>query len=205
MFTLFLLVMGGIYGGVFTPTEAGAVGAFGAIVISSVSRQLNWRSFRASVTETAQTTAMIVLMLVGAFLLLNFLAIAGLPTRLGEIVAAINLSRMWILVGILFMYIVLGCFLDIFAAIVLTISIVFPVITALEFDPIWFGVIMVRMMEIGLITPPIGLNVFVLSGATDIPIGTIFRGVIPFVIADFAHVALLITVPSLSLFIPETM
>ena len=103
------------------------------------------------------------------------------------------------------MYIVLGCFLDIFAAIILTIPIIFPVVLAMDFNVIWFGVILVRVMEIGLITPPMGMNVFIMSTVTDVPIGTIFRGVVPFVIADFAHVALLVAVPQLSLFLPESM
>ena len=205
MVVLFLLVMGGIYMGFFTPTEAGAIGAFGAIVISFAARRLNWQNFRESVTETAQTTAMIAFLIIGAFLLVRFLAISQLPFVLGDIVAGLNVPPMLILVAIVVMYIILGCFLDILAAIILTTPIIFPVVLAMGFDPIWFGVIMVRMMEIGAITPPMGLNVFVLSAVTEIPIGTIFRGIIPFVISDFCHVALLIAVPSLSLFIPQSM
>ena len=205
MLALFCLVMGGIYMGIFTPTEAGAIGAFGAIVISFVARKLTWTALRGSVIETAQTTAMIVSMIVGAFILMRFLAISQLPFALGELVAGLPVSRIWILIAIIFMYIVLGCFLDIFAAIILTVPIIFPAIVALEFNVIWFGVILVRIMEIGLITPPFGMNIFILASVTDVPIGTMFRGIIPFVIADFAHVALLVAVPSLSLFLPESM
>jgi C4-dicarboxylate transporter DctM subunit len=103
------------------------------------------------------------------------------------------------------MYIILGCFLDVYAAIILTVPIIFPVVLALGFDSIWFGVIMVRVMEMGLITPPMGMNVFILAAVTAVPIGTIFRGVIPFVIADFCHVALLVAIPALSLFLPMNM
>ncbi|MBA7582030.1 C4-dicarboxylate TRAP transporter large permease protein DctM [subsurface metagenome] len=103
------------------------------------------------------------------------------------------------------MYILLGCFLDVYSALILTVPIIFPVIVALGFNPLWFGVIMVRVMEIGLITPPFGMNVFILSSVTGVPIGTIFRGVIPFVITDFCHVALLVAIPALSLFIPMSM
>ncbi|OGO45466.1 MAG: C4-dicarboxylate ABC transporter permease [Chloroflexi bacterium RBG_16_60_22] len=205
MFVLFILVMGGIYMGVFTPTEAGAIGAFGAILISFVSRRLTWHNMRGSVVETAQTTAMIVFMIVGAFILMRFLAISKLPFFIGELVAGLPVPPMMILVAIIIMYIILGCFLDVFAAIILTIPIIFPAVLAMGFDTIWFGVIMVRIMEIGLITPPFGMNVFIMSTVTDVPIGQIFRGVIPFVIADFAHVALLVAVPWLSLFLPNSM
>ena len=205
MLALFILVMGGIYMGVFTPTEAGALGAFLAIVISLVGRKLTWTNFRGSVVETAQITAMIVLMIVGAFMLMRFLAVSRLPTLLSDFVVGLPVADIWILVAIIIMYIILGCFLDIYASIILTLPIIFPVILALDFNPIWFGVIMVRVMEIGLITPPMGMNVFILSSVTDVPVGTIFRGVIPFLIADFLHVALLVAVPAVSLFLPSTM
>lgn len=205
MLCLFLLVMGGIYMGIFTPTEAGSIGAFGAIIISFVGRKLTWSNLRGSIVETAQTTAMIVFMIVGAFMFMRFLAISKLPFALGELVAGLPVSRMWILIAIIFMYIILGCFLDIYACIILTVPIIFPAILAMNFDVIWFGVILVRIMEIGLITPPFGLNIFILASVTDVPIGTMYRGIVPFVIADFAHVALLVAVPSLSLFLPQTM
>jgi tripartite ATP-independent transporter DctM subunit len=205
MLVLFLLVMGGIYRGIFTPTEAGSIGAFGAIVISFISRKLTWTNLRGSVVETAQTTAMIVFMIVGAFMLMRFLAISQLPLAIGDLVAGLPVDRIWILIAIIVMYIILGCFLDIYAAIILTVPIIFPVVVAMGFDVVWFGVIMVRVMEMGLITPPMGMNVFILASVTDVPIGTIFRGIIPFVIADMAHVALLVAVPSLSLLLPNTM
>jgi C4-dicarboxylate transporter DctM subunit len=205
MVLLFALVMGGIYLGIFTPTEAGAIGAFGAIVISLIARRLSWQAFKISITDTAQTTAMIAFLVIGAFMLVRFLAISELPFVLGDTVAGLNLPPIGVLIAIVILYIILGCFLDIIAAIILTTPIIFPVVLAMGFDPIWFGVIMVRMMEIGAITPPMGLNVFVLSSVTDIPIGTIFRGIVPFIISDFCHVALLIAVPSLSLFIPQSM
>jgi C4-dicarboxylate transporter DctM subunit len=205
MLALFMLVMGGIYMGVFTPTEAGAIGAFGAIVICFVGRKLTWANLRGSVVETAQTTAMIVFIIVGAFIFMRFLAVSRLPTMIGELVAGLPVARLWIIIAIIVMYIILGCFLDVYAAIILTVPIIFPVVLALGFDPIWFGVIMVRVMEMGLITPPMGMNVFILSAVTDVPIGTIFRGVVPFIIADFCHVALLVAIPALSLFLPTNM
>lgn len=205
MLALFLLVMGGIYRGIFTPTEAGSIGAFGAIVISFIDRKLTWTTLRGSVVETAQTTAMIVFMIVGAFMLMRFLAISQLPLAIGDFVAELPVGPIWILIAIIVMYIILGCFLDIYAAIILTVPIIYPVVLAMGFDVVWFGVIMVRVMEMGLVTPPMGMNVFILASVTDVPIGTIFRGIIPFVIADVAHVALLVAIPSLSLFLPNTM
>jgi C4-dicarboxylate transporter DctM subunit len=205
MLALFILVMGGIYRGIFTPTEAGSIGAFGAIIISFIDRKLTWTTLRGSVVETAQTTAMIVFMIVGAFMLMRFLAISQLPLAIGDFVAELPVGPIWILIAIIVMYIILGCFLDIYAAIILTVPIIYPVVLAMGFDVVWFGVIMVRVMEMGLITPPMGMNVFILASVTDVPIGTIFRGIIPFVIADVAHVALLVAIPSLSLFLPNTM
>jgi tripartite ATP-independent transporter DctM subunit len=205
MLALFLLVMGGIYGGWFTPTEAGAVGAFGAMVISAIARKMTRKNFLASVLEAAQTTAMIVLLIAGAFVFMKFMAVSRLPDFLASFIAGLPFSPLVILLLIILLYIVLGMFLDIFAAILLTLPILFPVALSLGFDPIWYGVIMVRVMEVGLITPPMGLNVFILAGVTETSLGTIFKGVVPFVIADFLHIALLVSVPALSLFLPSVM
>lgn len=205
MILLFLLVMGGIYGGWFTPTEAGAVGSFGAILIAGVARKLNFKNIYVSVLEAAQTTAMIVLLVVSAFVLTKLMAVSRLPDLMASSIAGANVSPGVILILIIGLYIILGMFLDIFAAILLTLPILYPVILSLGFDPIWYGVIMVRVMEVGLITPPMGLNVFIMASVTDEEIGTIFKGVVPFVIADIAHIALLVFVPALSLFLPSLM
>jgi len=202
---LFVLVIGGIYGGIFTPTEAGAIGAFGAMIVAVAMRRLNGRGLVSSLTQALQTSAMIIILVVGAFIFANFMAVSKLPFLFGELITTLTVSKYIILAGIIVIYIILGMFLDIFSSILLTIPIIFPSVLAMGFDPIWFGVIMVRVMEIGLITPPIGMNVFILAGVTDIPLGTIFRGIIPFVIADIAHVALLVAIPSLSLFLPNAM
>lgn len=205
MVVLFIVIMGGIYMGVFTPTEAGAIGAFGALLITTLSKKISWFSFKTSIYETVQLSTMIMFMFIGAYILLRFLTITNLPDMLGEFLTGLALPRILILLGILILYIILGCFLDIFAAIILTSPIIFPAVMSLGYDLIWFGVIMVRIMEIGLVTPPIGLNVFILSGTTSVPVGTIFRGVIPFLIADILHVALLISVPPISLILIHTM
>ena len=202
---LFLLVIGGIYEGICTPTEAGAVGAFGSIVITFFMRRATGRRILDSILETGKTTGMIIVMIVGAFVFSNFMAMSKLPVGLGEFVANLPVSRYIILLIIIFVYILLGMFLDIFAAIIFTVPIFYPVIESLGFDAIWYGVLMVRVIEIGLITPPVGMNVFILSGVVGTPVGTIFRGVVPFVIADALHLAFLITFPVVSLFIPSRM
>jgi C4-dicarboxylate transporter DctM subunit len=198
MLCLFLLVMGGIYGGWFTPSEAGAIGAFGAIIISAISGKMTRENMMASILEAARTTAMIVLIIAGAFIFMKFMAVSRLPSWLADFVAGLPFSPMIIMMLILLLYIILGMFLD-------TLPILFPVIISLGFDPIWYGVVMVRVMEVGLITPPMGLNVFILAGATDTPLGIIFRGIVPFLIADILHIALLVAFPGISLFLVRMM
>jgi tripartite ATP-independent transporter DctM subunit len=202
---LFLLVIGGIYGGIFTPTEAGAVGAVGSIVIIFLMRRMNLTDFTTSTLDAVKLIGMIFVLVIGAFVFAHFLAMTKLPFYLSDLVAGMSVNRYMALVVIVFLYIILGMFLEIFSCIVLTVPILYPTIQALGFDPIWFGVIMVRVMEIGLITPPIGMNVFMLSGVTNMPLVTIFRGIIPFFIADILHVTLLIAFPQISLWLPQTM
>ena len=205
MLVLFLLIIGGIYGGIFTPTEAGGVGAFGAIIISVVSRRLTLKILLDSLLEATKITAMIMLLVLGAFILMKFLAISKLPFMLADTISSLTLPRYVIFAGIIVLYIFLGMFLDIFSAIVLTIPVIFPLITKMGFDPIWFGVIMVVVMEMGLITPPVGLNVFALSGVTGVPIHIIFRGVLPFVLAMIVCIILLALFPQMALFLPGLM
>jgi tripartite ATP-independent transporter DctM subunit len=202
---LFLLVIGGIYGGLFTPTEAGAVGAFGSIIIILIMRRLTLKGLSNSILDALKLIGMIFVLVIGAFIFAHFLALTKLPFYLSDLVSGFAMSKYLALVAIILLYIVLGMFLEIFSCIVLTIPILFPTIQALGFDMIWFGVIMVRVMEIGLITPPIGMNVFMLGGVTRLPMETIFKGIVPFLIADFLHVALLIAVPQISLWLPNTM
>ncbi len=202
---LFLLIIGGIYGGIFTPTEAGGVGAFGAIAISAVSGRLTFKILIDSLLEATRITAMIMLLIVGAFILMKFLAISKLPFMLAETVSSLTLPTYLVFSGIIILYILLGMFLDIFSAIVLTIPVIYPLILKMGFDPIWFGVIMVLVMEMGLITPPVGLNVFALAGTTDISIHLIFKGVLPFVLAMIICIILLAVFPQIALFIPGLM
>jgi C4-dicarboxylate transporter DctM subunit len=202
---LFLLVLGGIYMGVFTPTEAGAIGAFGAIVITFISRQLNFKTLLASIAEAGVTTAMIMILIVGAFIFMKFMAISKLPFILAGTISGLGLSPYVILAFIVIIYIILGMLLEINSAMVLTIPLIYPVITALGFDPIWFGVIVVILMEMGLATPPVGMNVFILASVTDTPMGTIFKGVWPFVAAMLFCIIILTIWPKIVLFLPSTM
>ena len=205
MLALFLLVIGGLYMGVFTPGEAGATGAFGAIIIGIVRRKLTFSKFLAALTETGLTACMMLFLLLGAMIFMRFMAISNLPFALVSFLQELQVSRYFVLMVILFIYVILGMFLDIVSSQILTIPIIFPVVLAMNFDPIWFGVLMIVIQEMGLITPPIGLNVFMVSGASDVPVGTIFAGVWPFVIAMAICIILIILFPQIALFLPNTM
>lgn len=205
MIIIFLLVIVGIYAGIFTPTEAGAVGAFGAIIVALVLRRFGRNELRKAATETAGSTTMILYVLIGAFVFMRFITLTDLPVAISEFIVGLQVPKLVILLGIVCVYIILGCFLDVLIVIILTVPIIYPTIVGLGYDPIWWGVIMVRVMEIGMITPPFGINLFVLTKAIDLPIVIAYRGVAPFVIADFFHVALLIAFPQISLFLVGTM
>jgi tripartite ATP-independent transporter DctM subunit len=203
---LFVLVVGGIYTGIFTPTEAAGVGAFGTMVIGFARRKLTIRNLIKAIQETMVTTAMVFLILVGANIFSIFLGVTELPMTLADYIGGLDVPRFVILIGILALYIVLGCVLVGLAMIILTIPVIYPVVSALGYDPIWFGVVMVIVLEIGLITPPVGLNVFVMKGvARDIPLETIFRGVVPFIIASIVALVLIIIFPDIATFLPNQM
>jgi tripartite ATP-independent transporter DctM subunit len=202
---LFLLVIGGMYGGIFTATEGGALGAFGAIVISAINKRLNRRNLFVSLLETVRTSGMVLTLIMGGFLLMKFIAVSRLPFTLAEFIQGLNLNRYVIFAFIIFIYILLGMFLDIYGAVVLTVPILYPVVTALGFDPIWYGVIMVLMIEMGLVTPPVGLNVFTLAGITGVPSGEMFKYVWPFVGAMLLCVLMITIFPQIVLFLPSTM
>jgi len=202
---LFLVVMGSIYGGVCTVTEAGAIGAFGALIITLVRREMSRRRFWDSLMDTARMMGMIVVILAGVFLFNAFLAVTQLPNTLGEFLVGLPLSKWAILAIILLVYMVLGCFFDVLAIVILTIPILFPAMEALKFDIIWWSVITVRIIEIGQITPPFGINLFGLRGVIDAPLSAIYRGVIPFIIADVLNIAMLCAFPIISTFLAYKM
>ena len=203
---LFIVVMGGIYGGVFTPTEAAGIGAGGAFLIALLRRTLSWRDLFEVLTDAARTTAMLFAVLIGALIFSNFVNRAGLPDALLNLVTQFELTPLAVMLLILLVYIVLGCVFESLSMLLLTVPIFFPLVQSLGFDLIWFGIIVVVVTEISLITPPVGLNVFVLRGVLgDINTGTIFRGVTPFWVMDIVRLVLLLLIPSLSLWLPSLM
>jgi tripartite ATP-independent transporter DctM subunit len=206
MVALIFLVLGGLILGWFTPTEAGGVGAFGAILFSLIRGRMSFEKFKKALVETMMTTGMIYFILIGAFIFNNFLALTTIPNKLAYLIGGLQFPPLIIMIFIILMYMFLGCIMDAFAMILLTIPIFFPLAESLGFDPIWFGIIIVRVVEMGMITPPIGINVYTIAGvAPDVPMQNIFKGIIPFFIADIFHVALLLLVPSVVLFLPSLM
>jgi len=202
---LFIVVIGGIYRGVFTPTEAAAVGAFGSFFFALVKGRLNRENFIESLTSTLKTTGMIFMIIMGAMIFGYFLSVTRLPTGLAEFVATLPVNRYVILAIILIITLCLGCIMDSMAIVLLTIPIWYPLILRLNFNPIWFGILVVRATEMGLITPPVGLNVFIIRGISGVPIGKIFRGVFPHLVADALEVIALAIFPQISLFLPSLM
>jgi len=203
---LFLVVIGGLYIGVFSPTEAASVGAVGAFVLGLINRKSPRQLLATTLIDTVKTTAMIFTVLTGAILFNNFLILASVPNLVSDWIGALPLGKTAVLLVIVGMYFVLGCLLDSLAMILLTIPIVFPIVKALNYDPVWFGIIIVMVVELGLITPPIGMNVFVIKGITkDVPLETIFRGVTPFIVAQIILILILIAFPSIALWLPSTM
>ncbi|MFN4273661.1 MAG: TRAP transporter large permease [Aliihoeflea sp.] len=203
---LFVVVMGGIYGGIFTPTEAAGIGAFGALLFALARRALTWRSLFETLTETAVTSAMIFFVIIGAMVLGNFLNIAGLPSMLRGLIGALDLSPFWVMVTICVIYVLLGMVLESMSMILLTIPILFPIVVGLGFDPVWFGILIVMVVELALITPPIGLNVYMMrSVLPDVPLRTIFAGVFLFLVPDLAKLVLIVLFPGIVLWLPSMM
>ncbi len=199
-------VLGGIYFGVFTPVEAAAVGAFLTLVLTIVRRRLTLETLKFCILETVKTFAFVYLIVIGAFLFNPFLAVTQIPANLAAAMPGLDLSPIVILIVIVLGYIVLGTFLEGLAMMVLTLPIVFPLIKDMGYDPIWFGALLVVILEMSLISPPLGLNVFVVKGiAEGVPMGEIFRGIIPFWGAMLICAALLIAFPDIALILPETM
>jgi tripartite ATP-independent transporter DctM subunit len=200
------LILGGIYTGVFTPTEAGGAGATATFFMALLAGRLNWADFKESLLDTGKATVMIFSIIVGVLIFVRFLAITGLPAAFSKAVLAMPVHRMVILCGILGLFVFLGMFLDLIGMMLLALPIVFPAVVALGFDPIWFGIIVVKMGEICLITPPVGLNVYVVNSvAPEVPIQEIFAGIVPFLLMDFLTLAILIAFPQISLFLPSLM
>lgn len=205
-FILFIMVMGGLFVGFFTPTEAAAIGACGTLLIVLIGRNLSWRGFVRSLDETTRVSCMIFVIVAGATVFGHFLAVTGIPANIGTWVSELALPPSVIIGLIILVYLVLGCLMDSLAMIMLTIPIFFPVVTTLGYDPIWFGVIIVLVTEMGVITPPVGINVYVVAGvARDVPLQVIFKGATHLLMALLVTAILLILFPQIATFLPSLM
>jgi C4-dicarboxylate transporter, DctM subunit len=203
---LFAFVIGGIYGGMFTATEAAGMGAGGAFLIGLARGRLSRDDIRRSLLETTRTTAAVFTVLIGAILFGYFLTVTQTPQKVTEFLTGLGIGNYGVLALIMVMYLVLGCLMDALAMIILTVPIIFPVIKSLGFDPIWFGVIIVMTVELGLIHPPVGMNIFVIKSVVeDVKISTIFYGVLPFIVTDLIRLVILIAFPILALWLPSHM
>jgi len=203
---LFVLVIGGIYGGIFTAIEGGGVGAFGAMILTMARRRLDWKTLYAVLVESARTTSMLFLILIGALVFAEFVNITTMPNDLKHLVTRFDLHPIMVVAAIMVIYVILGTAMEELSMILLTVPVFFPLIVHLGFDPVWFGILIVVVVEIGLISPPVGMNLFVLSTLLpEVPTRTVFRGVIPFIIADCVRLAILVAFPVISLWLPGLM
>jgi len=207
---VFILVMGGLFIGLFTPTEAAAVGSFGVLLVSLIRRQLTWQGFVRSLYETLRTSCMVMMLIAGAVIFGKFLAVTRIPFDLAAWVGGLNLPPIIIMAIIVGIYFFGGCFMDALAFVTLTVPIFYPVVMSLGYDPIWFGVIIVMVTEMGVITPPVGINVYVVFGVAKtviggVPLESIFKGIIPFLIAVIIGTIILMILPQIILYLPNLM
>ena len=201
MLVLFVLVIGGLYVGVFSPSEAGTIGAFGAFVLALIKRT-PVSALLTALRESAQITCYMLLILIGAAIFNTFVAVSGVPTALSNWVLGLPIPPMLIMICIFIMYVPLGMFIDTLGMILLTVPIFFPIVMEFGFDPVWFGVMVCVVAELGMITPPVAINVYVVQGVTKVPMEEVFRGIVPFAIVFVVGIALLIAFPQISLFLP---
>ena len=206
---LFLIVIGGIYFGWFSPSAGAGIGAMGAFLFALGRRKLTWKQFVNSLIETVRTTGMIFFIYLGAMILGYFFAVTRLPNEFASVISGLHVSKYIIWTGIVILYLILGCLMDSLAMILLTVPILFPLmcgVNGLGFDPVWFGIMIVIVVEMGMITPPVGMNVFVIKGmAQDVPTYTIFKGIVPFLFTDIFEVALLTVFPAIVLWLPQVL
>jgi tripartite ATP-independent transporter DctM subunit len=206
---LFVLIIAGIYGGFFTPTEAGGLGAAIALVIVVCLRRFSVKFFKDATTDALQASTMIFCLLIGAYLFMRFTALSGLPNTLSEMLVdfknAYNLSPFVIVAVVMIVYFILGMFLDSMAVLLLTVPIIYPIIIGMGFDGIWWGIMMVRFIEMSMISPPFGLNLFVMSKSISTSLGVLYKGVWPYLIADVLHVILIMAFPRIVTFLPNLM
>jgi C4-dicarboxylate transporter DctM subunit len=203
---IFALVIGTLYGGVCTPTEASAIGASGVVLVSLLMGRLTWSNLRQALGETGLVSAFIFAIIVGGYLISRFLAVTQITDLLVSFITDLDPSPTGFILFMVLLYLVLGAILDVFGMTILTLPFIFPITTALGIDPVWLGVFIVIMTEVALITPPVGVNVFVMRGiATDVPMGQIFLGVMPFLIGEFVLIGLLVAFPGIATWLPSLM
>ena len=201
---IFIVVIGGLYGGFFTPTEASGVGTVGVIFVSLIQKKLTWQRFKLALDDTGLISAMIFTIIIGGYLISRFLALTEITTHLVNFADAINPNKYFLILLIFFLYLILGCMMELFGMAVLTLPFVFPIVLQSGFDPVWFGVFIMIMAEIALITPPIGVNVFVMrSIATHVPMESIFIGILPFLLAEIFLLLLLVLFPAIAVWLPK--
>jgi C4-dicarboxylate transporter DctM subunit len=201
---LFVIVMGGIYGGVFTTTEGAGIGAFGAFIIALLRKSLNWSVTLDILIESARTTGMLFMILVGALVFANFVNFTTLPTDLKNLVSTHNISPVTVMIAICAIYVILGAAMEELSMVLLTLPVFFPLVVSLGFDPVWFGIIIVLVVMIGLVSPPVGMNMFVVRNMLpELSTATIFKGVLPFVYTLVAVLALMVAFPQIALFLPQ--
>jgi tripartite ATP-independent transporter DctM subunit len=203
---LFVLVIGGIYAGIFTATEGAGIGASGAFLFALARRALTWRTLLEVLVDSARTTAMIFMILIGALLFASFVNYTTMPGDLKQMVTAFQLTPLFVVIAICAIYVVLGTAMEELSMILLTVPLFFPVVTALGYEAVWFGVVVVIVVQIGLISPPVGMNIFVVKNLLrHLTIGTVFRGVMPFTVALVAVLALMVAFPQLATWLPSLM
>jgi tripartite ATP-independent transporter DctM subunit len=204
---LILLVMGGIYSGFVAASEAAALGAAGAMIIAVLSGKFNFAKFRDAIFETARTSGMLFLLLIGASIFTSFIAVSGLPDRLVEVIVNTQMSLYGLMIFIVILYIFLGCFLDAMSMMLLTLPVLLPILIQMEVNLIWFGIILCKLMEMGAITPPLGITVYVVKGVVGdkMTLEEIFRGIWWFLAIEFITLLILMVFPKISLFLPTAM
>ncbi len=202
---LFLLVLGGIYLGIATTTEAGAIGALGSIVIALVTKQLTWKKIYKILKGTVLSVGFVMFMIAGTFVFIKFITLSHLPMELTQFITSLEINKYWILLVVAVMYLVLGMIMPQIPMMILTVPLLYPAMMSLGFDPIWFGCFIVFMMALGAISPPIGMDVFIVSGVSKISVLKIYKGLIPFIIADVVLIILISVIPQIVTFLPSLM
>ena len=202
---IFLVVMGGLFAGIFTPSEAGTIGAFGAFVLIIIMRKLTWSNLKAALKGAIKSTSFVLTITIGAMIFTNFLTISGFSSMFTGYVLGLNFSPGVLMIFIIIMFIILGCFMDALAMFMLTLPIVFPIVVGIGFDPVWYGIISTMLGEVALITPPVGMNSFIVHGVTGVPLPDVFRGILPFFIMMFIAIILLYFFPEIVTFLPSIM